>query len=61
MHRQLSDYDFSDQLKQNTSVYWAPITLEEIVTVMICQRYPKWLHARNKQAKNWMGQKQNVL
>ena len=30
----LSDYNFADQLEQNTAVY-APITFEEIVIVMI--------------------------
>ena len=30
----LSDYNFADQLEPNTAVY-APITLEEIVIVMI--------------------------
>ena len=30
----LSDYNFADQLEQNTAVY-SPITFEEIVIVMI--------------------------
>ena len=33
-YSQLSDYDFAAYLEQNTAVY-APITVEEIVIVMI--------------------------
>ena len=37
------DYNFGDQLEQNTAVYHAPITFEEIVTVMIYHRKSKGL------------------
>ena len=33
-YRQLSNYNFADWLEQNTAVY-TPITLEEIIIVMI--------------------------
>ena len=56
----LSDYNFADQLEQNTAVY-SPITFEEIVIVLTILSYLDHRRALLKLNANYFGLDIDVL